>query len=133
MDAAAGVTQDEARTRDGRTLYVERQGTGWPTVVFEAGMGSSRSAWGAVVPAVAERTTTVVYDRSGLGRSPATRQPRVLSRLVDDLTDVLDHLDAPPDSDADDTALRSRATAAPQGVHVNAVESGHMAPSPNRG
>jgi hypothetical protein len=52
----------------------------------------------------------------------------VLSRLVDDLTDVLDHLDAPPDSDADDTALRSRATAAPQGVHVNAVESGHMVP-----
>jgi pimeloyl-ACP methyl ester carboxylesterase len=88
-----GVVHDRARTRDGRKLYVERRGSGGPTVVFEAGMGGSRSAWGAVVPRVAEQTTTVVYDRSGLGRSPADTEPRTLDRLVDDLGDVLDHLD----------------------------------------
>jgi pimeloyl-ACP methyl ester carboxylesterase len=48
--------------------------------------------WGAVVPLVAERASTVVYDRSGLGRSPADRQPRTLDRLADDLIDVLAHL-----------------------------------------
>ena len=42
--------------------------------------------------AVAARTTTVAYDRSGLGRSSHDPAPRVLSRLVDDLVDVLDHL-----------------------------------------
>jgi pimeloyl-ACP methyl ester carboxylesterase len=87
------VVEDPARTRDGRELYVERRGSGGPTVVFEAGMGGSRSSWGAVVPRVAEQTTTVVYDRSGLGRSPHDPQPRTLPRLVDDLGDLLDHLD----------------------------------------
>ncbi len=80
------------RTRDGRELYVERHGSGTPVVVFEAGMGASRSSWGAVVPLVAARTTAVIYDRSGLGRSPRDAEPRVLARLVDDLADVLDHL-----------------------------------------
>jgi pimeloyl-ACP methyl ester carboxylesterase len=65
-------------------------------VVFEAGMGASRNMWGAVAPLVAERTSTVVYDRSGLGRSPADAQPRTLHRLADDLGDVLDHLGAGP-------------------------------------
>jgi pimeloyl-ACP methyl ester carboxylesterase len=82
------------RLGDGRELYVERRGTGAPTVVFEAGMGASRSSWGAVVWAVAERTATVAYDRSGLGRSPRDPAPRGLTRLVDDLVELLDHLAA---------------------------------------
>jgi pimeloyl-ACP methyl ester carboxylesterase len=83
------------RTADGRTLHAEVAGTGTPTVVFEAGMGASRHMWGAVAPAVAERTRTVVYDRSGLGRSPADPAPRDLARLAADLGAVLDHVDGP--------------------------------------
>jgi len=55
-------------------------------------MGASRSSWGAVAPTVAARTTAVVYDRSGLGRSPADPAPRTLSRLAGDLVDVLARL-----------------------------------------
>ncbi|HYD09484.1 MAG TPA: alpha/beta hydrolase [Acidimicrobiales bacterium] len=80
------------RTRDGRSLHVERFGEGTPIVVFESGMGVSRAEWGAVVPAVATRTSAVVYDRSGLGRSPVDPQPRTLDRLASDLLDVLDDL-----------------------------------------
>lgn len=65
-------------------LHVEEAGTGSPTVVFEAGMGASRAMWGGVVPAVAAKTRTVVYDRAGLGRSPALPGPRDLAALVDD-------------------------------------------------
>jgi pimeloyl-ACP methyl ester carboxylesterase len=90
------VTEQHISTRDGRRLYAERAGGGRPVVVFEAGMGASRNMWGAVAPIVAERTSTVVYDRSGLGRSPADTQPRTLGRLADDLVDVLDHLGAGP-------------------------------------
>ncbi|GAA4386196.1 alpha/beta fold hydrolase [Tsukamurella soli] len=86
-------------TRDGRTLYAERSGstatTGSPTVVFEAGMGASRSTWGAVVPTVAAHTATVAYDRSGLGRSAPAADDRSLPRLVDDLLDVLAEIDGP--------------------------------------
>lgn len=52
-------------------------------------MGSSRNWWGAVVPGVAERTTAIVYDRSGLGRSAPSSAGRDLARLADDLLDVL--------------------------------------------
>lgn len=65
-------------------LHVEELGTGTPTVVFEAGLGASRAMWGGVVPAVAERTRTIVYDRAGLGRSPAVPGPRDLEALVED-------------------------------------------------
>jgi pimeloyl-ACP methyl ester carboxylesterase len=88
------VTEEHITTRDGRLLFAERSGTGAPVVVFEAGMGASHHMWGAVVPLVAERTSTVAYDRSGLGRSPADTAPRTLWRLADDLIDVLDHLGA---------------------------------------
>lgn len=83
---------DSARTRDGRQLHLERRGTGDPTVVFESGMGVSHHMWAAVAPLVAATTSTVAYDRSGLGRSELDPAPRTLDRLVEDLVGVLDHL-----------------------------------------
>jgi pimeloyl-ACP methyl ester carboxylesterase len=78
-----------ATTRDGRRLHLERHGSGAPTVVFEAGMGASRNMWGAVIPLVAPHTAVVAYDRSGLGRSAPDPAPRNLSRLSEDLVDLL--------------------------------------------
>lgn len=86
-------TSGMAPTRDGRALHHVSTGTGRPTVVFESGMGASRSSWGGVVARVAAETRCVTYDRAGLGRSPAAAGPRRLAALVDDLTDLLDHLD----------------------------------------
>jgi pimeloyl-ACP methyl ester carboxylesterase len=88
--------EERARTRDGRSLHLERSGRGEPMVVFEAGMGAARTMWGAVVPLVAARTTAVVYDRSGLGRSEPDPAPRDLDRLIADHIDLLDHLGAGP-------------------------------------
>ena len=85
-------TDTTVTLRDGRRLHVERSGTGSPTVVFEAGMGASRNEWGAVVPLVATQTASVVYDRSGLGRSAPDEHPRDLQRLVDDLVDLVGQL-----------------------------------------
>ncbi|MGW9305979.1 MULTISPECIES: alpha/beta hydrolase [Streptomyces] len=86
-----------ARTRDGRELYYQRLAgpANVPTVVFEGGLAAGRSYWAPVQAALADVAPTVVYDRSGLGRSPAA--PAGLSRrlpaLADDLGDLLDHLD----------------------------------------
>jgi pimeloyl-ACP methyl ester carboxylesterase len=80
----------------GRHLAAEARGVGSPIVVFEAGMGASSAAWGAVVPAVAQQVRTVVYDRAGLGRSPRDPEPRPLARLVDDLLALVDHLGPGP-------------------------------------
>lgn len=82
---------------DGRRLHYRRRGSGRPTVVFESGMGMSGSVWGLVQPRVAARTTTVVYDRAGLGRSDPAPGPRTLDRLVEDLAQLLRDLpDAGP-------------------------------------
>ncbi|OCC12191.1 alpha/beta fold hydrolase [Streptomyces sp. PTY087I2] len=90
-----------ARTRDGRELYYQ-----WlpgpsgpdparPTVVFEGGLAAGRSYWAGAQAALADVAPTVVYDRSGLGRSPAAPAgvSRRLHALADDLSDLLDHLD----------------------------------------
>lgn len=73
----SGHTQGEPEsgpTRDGRRLYAMRlagpESPGLPTVVFEAGSGATRSSWALVQPGVAAFAPAVVYDRSGLGRSP---------------------------------------------------------------
>ncbi|MBF6327262.1 alpha/beta fold hydrolase [Nocardia transvalensis] len=65
------------------------QGSEGPTVVFESGMGFSRSIWGLVQPLVAGRMRTAVYDRAGIGRSDDAAHPRTLGRMAADLDTVL--------------------------------------------
>ncbi|MFI7895636.1 alpha/beta fold hydrolase [Streptomyces sp. CACIS-1.16CA] len=90
-----------ARTGDGRELYYQ-----WlpspvgpdgarPTVVFEGGLAAGRSYWAGAQAALADVAPTVVYDRSGLGRSPAAPAgvSRRLPALAEDLGDLLDHLE----------------------------------------
>lgn len=81
-----------ATTSDGRRLHYMVRGTVGPTVVFESGMGFSRSIWGLVQPVVAERVRAVVYDRAGSGRSDDDPNPRTLTRMADDLAAVLAEL-----------------------------------------
>jgi pimeloyl-ACP methyl ester carboxylesterase len=52
-----------------RALYLDCRGTGRPTVVLEAGMGSDSSTWSAVHDELATTTRTCAYDRAGRGRS----------------------------------------------------------------
>lgn len=84
------------RLPDGRKLHYMTAGTGGPTVVFESGLGASRSEWGLVQPLVAQRLRTVVYDRANLGRSDDDAEPRTLERITGDLTQMLAALDAGP-------------------------------------
>ncbi|ARQ62698.1 MULTISPECIES: alpha/beta fold hydrolase [Mycobacteroides] len=82
---------------DGRALHYMRAGGGpGPTVVFESGLGASRSEWGLVVPLVAQHFPTVVYDRANLGRSDPDPAPRTLEHLAGDLGELLAALDAGP-------------------------------------
>ena len=61
---------------DGRSLHYRTAGSGSPTVVLEAGMGSSLGGWASVVPGIAGRT-----DRRRLrplrlrAERPRTRSP----------------------------------------------------------
>ena len=89
-------TSHHVETEDGRRLHHMVHGAGDVTVVFESGMGMSRSSWGLVVPAIAARARTVVYDRANTGRSDPDPQPRTLARLTDDLLTLLAALGGGP-------------------------------------
>ncbi|KXO91807.1 hypothetical protein AXK56_01395 [Tsukamurella pulmonis] len=87
-------------TRDGRQLHAAvlpgpvDAPAGRPLVVFEAGAGGTRSTWGTTQPLLRDATTTVAYDRSGLGRSEPDAADRTFGRMADDLNDLLDGLAA---------------------------------------
>ena len=56
----------------GRSVYVECQGTGSPTIVLQAGYGNAGDIWtlsdtgaAAVFPALAETNQVCLYDRPG--------------------------------------------------------------------
>jgi pimeloyl-ACP methyl ester carboxylesterase len=76
--------------REGRMLQITCTGRGEPTILLEAGGGSSSSDYPfAVRSALAAKTRTCTYDRAGLGASDPPPDRRRL--MVDVVTD-LDHL-----------------------------------------
>jgi pimeloyl-ACP methyl ester carboxylesterase len=64
-------------------------GAGSPTVVFEAGMGSSSSQWALVQPPVAAVTHVCSYDRPGFEGSPPARGVRDAENAANDLAALL--------------------------------------------
>jgi pimeloyl-ACP methyl ester carboxylesterase len=70
------------------------KGSGTPTVVFELGAAGGNLAYWRVQDAVATETSTVVYERAGLGRSSFGQEPRsaeVIARELHELLNVTAH------------------------------------------
>jgi len=84
-----------ARDADGRfnigdrSIRIVCQGTGYPTVVVDAGLGTAPAeddGWRHIAGKVATRTRICLYDRAGLGGSdPAPRVPRTSLDAAADL------------------------------------------------
>jgi len=54
----------------GNRIWVDREGTGHLTVVFEAGFGNDSSVWATIAPRIRARgASTFIYDRAGMGKS----------------------------------------------------------------
>ncbi|MBI4265341.1 MAG: alpha/beta hydrolase [Acidobacteria bacterium] len=77
-------------------LHLRSEGTGAPAVVFDAALGASSLSWSLVLPAVAQTTRAVAYDRAGFGWSDAGPVPRTAGRLADELHELLRRADVPP-------------------------------------
>ena len=55
---------------DGNQIWVNKEGSGRVTVVFEAGFGNDSNVWSTIAPRIrAAGARTFVYDRAGLGKS----------------------------------------------------------------
>lgn len=73
----------------GHRLWSVTTGTTGPTVVFVSGIGDDHGVWDKVQPIVAEFTSTLSYDRPGLGKSDPTAGPRDVETLARELHDLL--------------------------------------------
>jgi len=71
-------------------------GTGYPTVVFEAGLGHGKEAWASAFNAISAQTHAVAYDRAGYGRSERSPHRRDGARVVQELRAMLQHENIPP-------------------------------------
>jgi pimeloyl-ACP methyl ester carboxylesterase len=73
---------------EGRRLYLDCRGSGSPTVVLEAGIGSDARSWGSVFPALAGETRTCAYSRANRwGSDP--RDTHTAAEAVADLRAAL--------------------------------------------
>jgi len=73
----------------GRKLHLHCQGSGSPTVVFEAGAGLAGWDWLRVHPHIAKRTRACIYDRAGLGFSEPSGRTGTAANAADDLQALL--------------------------------------------
>ncbi len=78
---------------NGRNVHIQRIGLGSPTVLFESGIFSYSLAFHRVQRVISEHTSTISYDRAGLGYSDPSSNPiRIWSAFVDELSVLLDTL-----------------------------------------
>lgn len=60
----------------GTLIEYYKAGTGFPTVVFESGLGNGRQTWDDVMPAVKRTNQVFAYNRPGYGLSRGVDGPR---------------------------------------------------------
>ena len=80
----------------GRDLHISCTGSGSPTVVLEAGLGSPGAIMaGWIQPGVATTTRVCVYDRAGKGWSDPADTPRDGVAIATDLHTLLERANVP--------------------------------------
>lgn len=73
----------------GRGINFHCEGSGQPTVIFDAGFEDWSPAWAVVQPRISRLTRTCSYDRPGSGFSDPGLMPRTSMRIAKDLHDAL--------------------------------------------
>jgi len=68
---------------------MKQAGQGKPIVILEAGAGEDSMTWKNIIPAVAQFSQVMAYDRTGLGRSVGLPTPYTAMQLVDELHGLL--------------------------------------------
>jgi len=79
----------ETFTVDGRSLHIDCQGTGGPTVVLFNGLGEFSASWARISERVGDTTRVCAYDRAGQGWSDDADEPQDAVTSASDLHTVL--------------------------------------------
>ncbi|MCC7003687.1 MAG: alpha/beta hydrolase [Gemmatimonadaceae bacterium] len=73
----------------GRRIHMVAAGGGSPTIVLEAGCGSTSRTWRALQQDLAASHRVVAYDRAGLGASEASPRPLTSRVFAEELREAL--------------------------------------------
>jgi pimeloyl-ACP methyl ester carboxylesterase len=76
--AAAPAWHSQVLSAGGVRQWIECAGSGSPTIVVIPGLHATHTMWSRVLPAFATTTRTCIYDRPGLGPSPARSPHRTV-------------------------------------------------------
>lgn len=85
---AQGTDTIRVRVHD-HEIVLYRTGGAGPTVLLEAGGGSSHRVWDALVPKLAQHARVITYDRPGYGLSEPCDSPRTALRIARELNEAL--------------------------------------------
>ena len=85
------------RVGEGRTINLICLGSGSPTVILTAGLGSWSVVWRSVQPSLARSTRVCAWDPAGFGFSSPSSEPQDAVHLTEDLEQTLKaaHVDGP--------------------------------------
>ena len=81
---------------NGARLYLLEEGSGGPTVLFEAGIAATNLNWRHIQQTVARFTGTASYDRCGLGWSSPGRTARTPANIAIELHELLERAQIQP-------------------------------------
>ena len=78
---------------DGHKMHLYCIGSGSPTIVLDAGLGSDALTWGGVQPVLARTTRVCAYDRAGYGWSDPLSAPSDADHIATELHGLLQAAD----------------------------------------
>lgn len=81
---------------NGHKMHIVCTGQGSPTVIFDSGLGDSFLSWRKVQPQISTFTRACSYDRSGLGYSEPSDEPRTSKQIASELHSLLRAADIGP-------------------------------------
>ncbi len=71
-------------------LHIYCKGTGSPTVIIDAGLGSSSLEWKNIHDGISQNVRICIYDRAGYGWSDVGPLPRTSKQIADELYFLID-------------------------------------------
>jgi len=89
LQSLAQLNREQKVDVGGYRVFTSQAGSGEPVVVFEAGLGEDTSTWDRVLPKIAQFSSTLAYDRAGLGKSDSSPNPKSVEQMVKELHSVL--------------------------------------------
>jgi pimeloyl-ACP methyl ester carboxylesterase len=79
-----------------KRVYCAVKGNASPTIVFEAGLGSTSAEWWSIQDELSASARVLSYDRAGYGWSELVQGPRTSRQIAVELKELLDALKIDP-------------------------------------